>query len=48
VYSLIPEPNAETWLPVPAGRVGDIPGADLMRSNMLDRRRGVFRRYSFP
>src|SRR5262249_31373302 len=48
-FSLPPEPNAETVLTVPlAGEVGDTPGAALIKSNMLNRRVGIVRRYSAP
>jgi hypothetical protein len=41
VFSLLPEPNAETLLvDTLPGDVGEIPGAALMKSNMLKRRVG--------
>jgi hypothetical protein len=48
-FSLTPDPNADTVLTVPlAGEVGDTPGADLIMSNMLNRRVGIVFRYSCP
>ena len=41
VFSLAPEPNAETSELVLPWDVGEIPGAVLIRSNMLDRRVGI-------
>ena len=42
VFSLVPEPNAETLLvDTLPGEVGDTPGAALMKSNMLKRRVGI-------
>ena len=48
-FSLVPEPNADTVVVVPlAGEVGEIPGAALIKSNMLDRRVGIVLRSSGP
>src|SRR6266542_761502 len=48
-FSLPPEPKAATVFTVPLeGEVGDTPGADLIASNMLNRRVGIVRRYSGP
>jgi hypothetical protein len=48
-FSLPPVPNAETVLTVPLdGDVGDMPGAALIGSNMLNRRDGIEARYSGP
>ena len=42
VFSLVPDPNAETLLvETLPGDVGDTPGAALMKSNMLKRRTGI-------
>src|SRR3990172_4526061 len=49
VFSLVPDPNADTVLTVPLdGDVGEIPGLALMKSNMVDRRVGIARRSSRP
>src|SRR5215467_14677160 len=41
-FSLVPEPNAEMVVTVPlAGDVGEMPGIDLMASNMLVRLDGI-------
>ena len=49
VFSLVPDPNADTLLVVPfPGDVGDTPGAALMKSNMLNRRTGMALRSSGP
>src|SRR6266581_1375457 len=48
-FSLPPEPKADTVLTVLLdGDVGDIPGAALIESNMLNRRAGTALRYSAP
>src|SRR3954454_10651499 len=48
-FSLVPEPNADTVVAVALdGDVGDTPGADLIASNMLDRRVGMVWRSSDP
>src|SRR5712691_5084806 len=48
-FSFPAEPNADTRLAVPLeGEVGDTPGADLIESNMLNRRVGMGPRYSGP
>ena len=48
-FSLTPDPKAETVLTVPLeGDVGDTPGADRIRSNILKRRVGIVLRYSCP
>lgn len=48
-FSFVPEPKAETVVAVPLdGEVGEIPGADLRKSNMLDRRVGIVSRSSAP
>ena len=48
-FSLVPEPNADTVVTVPLeGDVGEIPGAALIMSNMLDRRVGMARWSSGP
>ena len=48
-FSFVPEPKAETVVTVPLdGEVGDIPGAALMKSNMLARRVGIALRSSGP
>src|SRR5690349_14593860 len=48
-FSLPPDPKADTVLLVPLdGEVGEIPGAALMESNMLNRRLGIARKYSGP
>ena len=48
-FSFVPEPNADTVVFVPLeGDVGEIPGAALIASNMLDRRVGIALRSSGP
>jgi hypothetical protein len=48
VFSLVPEPNADTVFTVPLdGDVGEIPGAARRKSNMLDRRVGIVRKSSW-
>ena len=49
LFSLVPEPNADTLLVVPLdGEVGEMPGAALIESNMLNRRVGIALRSSGP
>src|SRR6267142_2197027 len=49
VFSFVPEPNADTLLvETLPGDVGEIPGAALMKSNMLNRRTGIALRSSGP
>jgi hypothetical protein len=49
VFSLVPDPNAETLLVVPLpGDVAETPGAARMKSNMLNRRTGINLRSSGP
>ena len=48
-FSFVLDPNADTLSSVPLlGDVGDTPGAILMKSNRLNRRTGIVRRYSGP
>jgi hypothetical protein len=49
VFSLVPEPNADTLLVAPLpGAVAEMPGADLMKSNGPTRRVGIVLRSSGP
>src|SRR5688572_31154671 len=53
-FSFVPDPNAEMVVVVPVvvvplpGEVGEIPGAALMKSNMLARRVGIVLMSSGP
>src|SRR5437870_175272 len=48
-FSLVPDPDADTVVVVPLeGDVAETPGADLIESNMLDRRVGIPLRSSGP
>src|SRR5258708_26321125 len=51
-FSLVPEPNADTVLAMPVapegGDVGEIPGAALINSHMLERRCGIALMASMP
>ncbi len=47
VFSFVADPNADTVVVAPlAGEVGEMPGADLMKSTMLARRVGIASRSS--
>src|SRR5438876_4284724 len=54
-FSFVPDPNEDTVVAIVAvpavpldGEVGEIPGAALIRSNMLNRRIGIALRSSGP